>query len=145
MIIRKAEKKDFETILDIENKSFKKPWSKSQIESALKNIYVLTDSNTIKGFICFEAVKNEGHILHMAVSPSYRGKGFGEKMMEEILKSPCDLFFLEVREGNIAAQNLYKKFGFEIISKRKNYYQDNNENALVMKYTKQQKSGDSNE
>jgi len=42
--------------------------------------------------------------------------------------------YLEVRESNLEAQNLYKGFGFKVVSKRKNYYQDNNETALIMEY-----------
>lgn len=134
--IEKAEKPDLPFILEIENNSFSNPWSHNQLESVLGKTYCVKDGNNILGFISIDPVLDELHILHMAVHPNYRRKGIGKKMMEKALSFPGKKFFLEVRESNLCAQALYKSFGFKTISIRKNYYQDNSENALVMGYTK---------
>src|SRR5262249_59372448 len=66
----------------------------------------------------------------------FRGRKIGERLlqalMEEATYRGADRATLEVRENNIAAQNLYRKYGFRDAAIRKNYYTDNRENALVM-------------
>lgn len=74
-------------------------------------------------------------ILKIAVDNNYRRMGYAKFLLEEIVikeKVKKDIF-LEVRESNIAAINFYKKNRFNQISIRKNYYKDNNENAIIMK------------
>ena len=72
----------------------------------------------------------------MAVRPEFRGKGIGKALISELLslcsKDGITSFTLEVRESNIVAQNLYKSFGFIEEGKRKAYYSDNNEDAIIM-------------
>lgn len=130
--IEKSTNNDLPYIIDIENKSFTTPWSISQITSSLNNLYIAKDDNIIKGFIFIENFADEVHIQHMAVHPDFRRQGIGKLMMEKALSFPANKYFLEVRESNSCARSLYEDFGFKIISKRKKYYQDNDETALVM-------------
>lgn len=134
--LEKAEKVDLPFILAIENCSFSTPWSPAQISSSLDKTLVAREDGAIRGFICLEQPADETHILHMAVQPDHRRQGIGKKMMEEVLKYPSRAFFLEVRESNAPAQKLYERFGFKVIALRKNYYQDNDETALVMRLDK---------
>ncbi|WP_300343341.1 ribosomal protein S18-alanine N-acetyltransferase [Fusobacterium sp.] len=70
-------------------------------------------------------------IMKIAVLPEFRKKGIGKILLDEIEKLKKDIF-LEVRESNIVAREFYIKNSFKEIGKRKNYYKDNNEAAIIM-------------
>ncbi len=78
----------------------------------------------------------DSHITTIAVEQAHRGRKFGELMMlhliREALERGAAWMTLEVRESNVVAQQLYRKYGFTTVTTRKSYYSDNNENALVM-------------
>lgn len=78
----------------------------------------------------------EAHIMLLATHPQWRRRGLAEwlltKMLEEMRGVGTHEVTLEVRAGNIAAQELYKKLGFEEVGRRKRYYRDNNEDALLL-------------
>lgn len=79
---------------------------------------------------------DEAHIYTIAVHPQWQGRGLGEllllTLMERGMEAGADRATLEVRVSNQIAQGLYAKYGFEIVSKRKGYYSNNNEDAYVM-------------
>lgn len=79
---------------------------------------------------------DEGHITNVAVHPDYRQKNIGEGLLTVLIAATRDLgatcYTLEVRPSNHAAISLYKKLGFKECGFRKNYYEDNNEDALIM-------------
>jgi ribosomal-protein-alanine N-acetyltransferase len=89
------------------------------------------------GFLVFHNLIDFGHIVNLAVLPLYRKQGVaswllaatGAILSEQGVRS----VLLEVRESNQAAKQLYQKFRFRVIGSRPNYYQDNLEDALVMK------------
>lgn len=91
---------------------------------------------TIVGFVGYWYIVDEAHISTIAVHPDYRGRGIGERLLVAMLEHArslgATLATLEVRIGNVAAQNLYHKYGFEEVGRRKNYYRDNLEDALLM-------------
>jgi len=74
----------------------------------------------------------EREILNLAVLPRYRGMGVGRALLEREMQLP-GIYFLEVRESNLAAQRLYRRLGFEEVGKRPYYYQTPRENAIVMR------------
>ena len=90
----------------------------------------------IIGFFIFYNVLDEMHILDITVAKEMQSKGIGSLMLDRIIGINTDrgikYFFLEVRASNLKAVNLYKKFGFKIFMLRKNYYEDNGEDALCM-------------
>ena len=92
--------------------------------------------NKVIGYLGLWMVWGEGHITTFAIHPAYRGKGFGKKLFSYALdyarNEGCREVLLEVRPSNVKAQNLYRKFGFQVIGVRKHYYADG-EDALVMK------------
>jgi ribosomal-protein-alanine N-acetyltransferase len=130
--IEKSVTADLPAIIEIEERSFSKPWSKNQFEGSINNFYTAKKDGKIVGFIGVQLIEDEAHILHMAVDPAFRGQGISKKMMEFALNFPARKWFLEVRAGNIAAQKLYESYGFKVISRRRKYYQDNDEDALIM-------------
>ncbi|WP_320045789.1 ribosomal protein S18-alanine N-acetyltransferase [uncultured Ilyobacter sp.] len=76
-------------------------------------------------------------IIKIAVDISYRNQGIGEELLRTISQDVEKSIHLEVRESNLAAIKLYEKMGFENLFKRKNYYGDTGEDALVMVLNKQ--------
>lgn len=78
----------------------------------------------------------EAHISTIAVHPRLRRKGIGQlilmAMIEKARSIGADHMTLEVRASNLVAQSLYRKYGFQVVGRRRRYYSDNNEDAVVM-------------
>ncbi|MEG4984544.1 ribosomal protein S18-alanine N-acetyltransferase [Microcoleus sp. BR0-C5] len=91
---------------------------------------------TLIGIGCLWAILEEAHIIMLAIHPQFQGQGLGQALLLALLKSACDRQLerstLEVRDSNVAAVYLYKKFGFKEAGRRKRYYEDTGEDALVM-------------
>jgi [ribosomal protein S18]-alanine N-acetyltransferase len=85
---------------------------------------------------CFWSILEEAHITILAVDPQFQGQGLGQAMLFYLLKTACDRGLeratLEVRISNVEAIALYTKFGFKTAGRRRRYYQDNGEDALIL-------------
>jgi ribosomal-protein-alanine N-acetyltransferase len=96
----------------------------------------LTRPHRILGYAGFWLLVDEAHICTIAVHPQWQGRGLGELLMLSLLNRGMELgaskATLEVRVSNQAALALYRKYGFEVISRRKRYYSNNNEDAYIM-------------
>jgi ribosomal-protein-alanine N-acetyltransferase len=83
---------------------------------------------------------DEAHIATIAIHPYFRGHGIGKQLLAETLRQSnhrgAIIATLEVREHNHIAQQMYQKFGFETVGRRPKYYQDNNEDAVLMTLNK---------
>lgn len=81
-------------------------------------------------------IAGEAHISTIAVHPNFRGRGLGELlligMLQRALAWKSDYSVLEVRESNLTAQALYEKYEYTVVGRRKGYYRDNGEDALLM-------------
>jgi len=98
-------------------------------------LYVAVHENQVAGFLVWRAAGEvECEILNLAVLPDFRRKGIGRALVESLLDSFGRDVFLEVRESNGAARELYKSLGFEEINRRPEYYKDPSEAAIVMKF-----------
>jgi ribosomal-protein-alanine N-acetyltransferase len=101
-----------------------------------KPVQVHVDQQQIAGYIVARETAGELHINNVAVRDAYRRRGYGAmllgKVLDEARKKRATAAFLEVRNGNSAAQALYQKCGFRAIAKRSNYYSDPTEDAVVM-------------
>ena len=126
-------------IISIEEKSFKKPWTKdmflsSSLNEKVKFKIVLEDGKTV-GFCLYWTIEDESEILNLAVDPMMRRRSIARKMLEymehDIKKEKSQSVFLEVRQSNEPAINLYLSLGFEKIGLRKKYYID--EDAIVLR------------
>jgi [ribosomal protein S18]-alanine N-acetyltransferase len=88
------------------------------------------------GYAGLWAIEDEGHITNVAVHPDYRRMHLGsilvEMLIDQTRKEGLKRFTLEVRVSNRAAIELYEKFGFVSAGLRKGYYEDNNEDAMIM-------------
>ncbi len=93
-------------------------------------------SPSVVGYCGFWVAADEVHISTIAVNPSFREQGIGQLLLvtaiEKALELGANLISLEVRVSNIAAQNLYRKYGFKVVGRRRRYYSDNREDALIM-------------
>lgn len=143
MIIRKAEKIDFEQVYAIEEICFIDPYPRKHLEyeffeNPINMILVAEEDNKIIGFNNFLITFNSASIVQVAVLPEYRKQGIATKLLKEMENAfPKDkddvveFVTLEVRKSNEAAIKLYEKNGYEGIVDKKHYYADG-EDALYM-------------
>ncbi|MBR4748204.1 MAG: ribosomal protein S18-alanine N-acetyltransferase [Abditibacteriota bacterium] len=138
--IRRARIDDIEAVRNIETASFADPWSVSMITDDILDrelgirTFVLTVDGHTAGYYFYYPLSSD--LANLAVAPEYRGRGYGRILLmhciEEARKDESPELFLEVRESNLAARKLYQSCGFEIISRRKDYYTHPREDGLVM-------------
>lgn len=125
-------------IWHLETKIFEdSAYTKEQIEEMYSNdnyfFYLYCNENSeIVGYIILYNSLDSLEIMKIAVNKSFRNKNIATNLIEEVVKSSSSNILLEVRESNNAAINFYIKNGFKKISIRKNYYRNNNENAVIM-------------
>ena len=142
-IIRNANVEDINTLLIIEEESYgEHHWSKKTFESELTNSYsnyfvvVENCSNKVIAYIGYWKVQQEGHITTLAVDKLYRRNGVADILLyfliNHSIENNINSLTLEVRVTNIQALLLYKKYGFKEFGIRKKYYQNNNEDALIL-------------
>ena len=142
IIMEKMNETHIPSIMEIESVSFGKyHWSENSFRAELNNnlahYFVALDENkNLLGYCGFWDILEEGHITTFAVREEFRGQKIAAQMMLYVFEKAKELnikwFTLEVRASNIPAINLYTKYGFETIGEREKYYQDNNEDALIM-------------
>lgn len=140
--IKNATTDDLDEIYNIEEQIYPNHhWSKQDYEKELSNQLAhyrcaVNSDNKIIGHYGFWQLFEEAHLVTIEVLPEYREQKIATALMinliEECYKLMIKYITLEVREGNVAAVSLYRKFGFSTIGMRKKYYQDNDENALIM-------------
>lgn len=112
-------------------------WLRRILQPATKALKVTTAP--LIGYSGFWQVADEAHISTIAVHPDWRGNKLGElllwNMIRHAIRQRACKVTLEVRVSNKLAQNLYYKYGFEIVGRRKGYYSDNGEDAYNMLLT----------
>jgi [ribosomal protein S18]-alanine N-acetyltransferase len=144
MIIGPATSADLDAIDEIERHSFPRPWPRATFEAELTREIARLDvarRPAIVGFCNYWIVADpvrggEVHILAIATHPDHRRAGIGGALLAHALAEGrarhATLATLEVRRGNAPAIALYERAGFRTVHVRKQYYQDNGEDALVM-------------
>ena len=139
--ITEMKESDLEEVLEIEKKSFADPWSRRLFKETLSfphsvNFVFREAPGALLGYINFYLIGEEAHMLNLAIHPDWRKKGLAAQLLNHAIdflkRRNAAHFFLEVREGNLDAIRLYTKFGFQMIGRRKRYYVETNEDALVM-------------
>ena len=125
----------------LERICFSRPWSKRMLGEELENqcaafLVAEDERGTVLGYAGLLVMMDEGYITNVAVFPEYRRMGIAAKIIEVYLNfaKANDLAFLtlEVRPSNEAAIALYRRFGFEEVGRRKNYYDLPKEDALIL-------------
>lgn len=138
--MRRMTEEDIPDVIEIEKRSFISPWTRGMfaqtLESPVARNLVMTESGDIVGYVIFYQAGLEMHIMNIAVHPALRRQGIGLDIMKKVIESArinsVEECFLEVRETNFPAQGLYERLGFKRIGKRRGYYTETNEDAIVM-------------
>jgi len=137
---------DLDAVVAIEARSFPTPWPADGYRRELTaneraHYYVLTgeaggNRSRVAGFAGHWLVAGEAHVSIIAVDPDWRGLGLGELLLLNLLYvalgQGATLATLEVRCHNRVAQALYDKYGFDVVGRRRNYYKDTGEDAILM-------------
>jgi [ribosomal protein S18]-alanine N-acetyltransferase len=131
-----------EKILEIEALSFSSPWSPNgfiqEIENPMASVWAAMDDGKITGFVCYWVLEFEIHLLNFAVHPEWRRKGTGRFLLNHMIKEAVskrhESIWLEVRASNAGAVKLYQELGFEHVGVRPKYYDDTQEDALIMRF-----------
>ena len=124
----------------LEQASFSTPWSEKSIGEELHNEwaiwYVALEGETLLGYIGTQFGLDGGDIMTIATNPEIRSRGLGQRLVETILEifREKDLGYLtlEVRPSNAPALRLYEKLGFQEVGRRKKYYREPTEDALLL-------------
>ncbi len=141
VILRKMTMNDVEQVIAIDHVSFSLPWPVSSFHFELTDnpasrCWVAELDGRVAAMLVGWMIVDEIHIATIATHPDFRRQGLGEKILSFALQSAKDegalTSFLEVREGNEAALNLYYKFGYVESGRREGYYKDNDEDAILM-------------
>jgi ribosomal-protein-alanine N-acetyltransferase len=136
---------DIESLIAIEAQCFDAPWGRLSFEaefaSARAHSLVARTCGPeaeprVIAYICFRLLADELHLFRIAVAPQWRGRGVASRLLAECLdtagRQGATSVLLEVRPSNRAALALYRKFGFEVIAVRPNYYPESREDALML-------------
>lgn len=139
--IRTMEPQDVPQIAELEKVCFSDPWSEKSIISELDNPLscwlVAVSGEQVVGYVGSQTVLDGSDMMNIAVSPDFRRKGIAESLIEALISflrergSRC--LILEVRASNVPAIALYEKLGFLEIGRRRNYYRNPKEDALILR------------
>ena len=141
MILTKMTSDHVSQIAQLEKLCFSDPWSENSIASELQNKLafwlVAAEGNTVTGYIGSQTVMDETDMMNVAVHPDFRRRGIAEALVNGLVEHLKELgshcLTLEVRASNDPAISLYEKLGFSEIGRRKNYYRNPKEDALILR------------
>jgi len=139
---------DLPAVLEIDRQSFALPWPERSFrfelaENEVAHLLVAEVAWSVRtrlaGYLGYWLLVDEMHISTLAVHPDLRGQGLGERLLlsglDQARRQGAELATLEVRPSNETAVALYRKYGFTLVGRRRAYYRDNNEDALLMTLT----------
>jgi ribosomal-protein-alanine N-acetyltransferase len=144
LTIRPAGLADLRAVYAIEKESFPTPWSRwtflAELTQPISRFLVIGPAPPepwqLWGYVVFWIVAGEMHLLNLAVHPGQRGLGLGRALLREALSQArtqgAQVAWLEVRPSNTAARALYASFGFKEVGRRPRYYEDTNEDAILL-------------
>ena len=140
IVTREMAAADLKAVQAIEQESFHDSWAVeswlAELNSSIAKYIVLEQDAIIKGFAGFWLIAGEAQVTRVAVAKDERGKGLGKILTEVLIAAAwqegADAVTLEVRKSNIAAQTVYTQTGFIVSGVRPHYYEDNQEDAIIM-------------
>ncbi len=141
-LIRRLTLADVDRIYTIEQIAYPFPWSRKVFVDCLRVGYAcfgLQFGKELAGYTIFSWAAGEAHLLNLCVHPDWQQRGYGSLLLEyainHVARLESEAIFLEVRESNPRAVDLYKNRGFKVIGHRRSYYQagDKREDAIVMR------------
>jgi ribosomal-protein-alanine N-acetyltransferase len=141
LLIRRMTLDDLPTVVALDQLSFSLPWPERSFrfevaDNAASRCWVAEVDGRVVAMLVGWLLVDEIHIATIATHPDYRRQGIGRKLLSyalsRALEEGAQSSFLEVREGNLAAQEMYRQFGYQATGRRKRYYRDNDEDAILM-------------
>lgn len=138
MTITEMQEKHLPALAELEKQCFHAPWSEKMLREELGGgIFLVAEQDgEVQGYVGCQTVLDEGYITNVAVSPDFRRRGAARLLIAELIARAKEkgLAFvtLEVRESNAPAIALYTGAGFAPVGKRKNFYSNPTENAVLM-------------
>ena len=141
MMLEKMNPAHVAQIAELEKICFSDPWSENSIDSELENKLafwlVAVEEDRVAGYIGSQTVMDETDMMNVAVHPDFRRQGIAEALViglvEHLKTMGSRCLTLEVRASNAPAIALYEKLGFHEIGRRKNYYRNPREDALILR------------
>jgi ribosomal-protein-alanine N-acetyltransferase len=141
LFIRRMTLDDLPTVVELDRISFSLPWPEKSFrfevtDNLASRCWVAEVDGRVVGMLVGWLLVDEIHIATIATHPDFRRQGIGRQLLSHALSRALDegarSSFLEVRESNLAAQEMYRQFGYEATGLRKRYYKDNDEDAILM-------------
>ncbi|HIQ68244.1 MAG TPA: ribosomal protein S18-alanine N-acetyltransferase [Candidatus Faecousia excrementigallinarum] len=141
MRIVKMQSEHVASVAEMERQCFSDPWSEKSVASELHNplsLWLIAEvDGVVAGYVGSQTVLDSADMMNLAVSPSFRRQGIGERLVncltEALKEKGVKTLLLEVRISNEPAKELYQKLGFEMVGKRPRYYEKPREDALILR------------
>ncbi len=112
-----------------EKRAYTHPWSRGNFADSLRAGYhaqVLTQDETLLGYLVLMLSPGEAHLLNITVDPDQQGRGLALHMIGELVRwsqaQGAQSLWLEVRVSNVRARQIYERYGFKAVGLRRNYY-----------------------
>lgn len=139
-MIRAMRPEDVDDVCAVDRLCFPCPWSRETFEAEASSTVgwyrVAESAGRVVGYIGSHVILDEAHITTLGVHPELRRKRIAERLLADVLRHAVGAgarrITLEVRESNVEALALYRKYGFAPVSRRPRYYSDSDEDAVVM-------------
>lgn len=139
--LRDMTAEDIDAVVTIERASYSVPWSEATFRGLLRRrdaeLVVAQAGREVAGYAAFWCVVDQGELGNVAVAEAWRGRGLGALLVADVVRRAARRgireLFLEVRPSNTVARSLYERFGFAPAGRRRNYYQEPVEDALVLR------------
>lgn len=144
VLYKPMSKEHIKAVTQIERECFSHPWSEAAFYDELENpmsltivaLYTDDGKENVKGFVNVRIVNDEVYINNIAVSKDFRRMGLGKGLLlsleENVNDKKASFITLEVRESNLPAISLYTSLGYKTVGKRKKFYRDPAEAAILM-------------
>jgi len=140
-ILAPMREQDLDEVMEIENAIYSHPWTRGNFTDSLRAGYACRTwrlDRELVGYFVLMAAAGEAHLLNLSIAAPWQRGGHGSTLLREAaglaVKLQAKNLFLEVRPSNLAAQALYRRFGFRRVAIRRDYYPAHagREDALVL-------------
>ena len=137
--IRRLSYSDLPQVIAVERRAFPTPWSLAMFVLELSKpsgiCLAALDHGVIVGYLVCSRYDTVWHLMNVAIEPARQREGIASTLLERLFEQadrPNEQYTLEVRTSNDGAIRLYERFGFRAAGRRRAYYHDNREDALIM-------------